>query len=171
MDLFKFEGFKNGCIEHLPKVVDEILSKRKKGEGSRCAVGLITSDDFYGFYPTWKLGDKVDIREYFEWGGEGISVDTGFLYQPLVDVVDSCTEIDFCNPSEEKWDFAVGLLTVLQAVIRELPIEVFQKNHFRREDVLFFATMGDGDYMGEMLDASVKMFNTRETLEAFEVNL
>lgn len=171
MDLRKFEDFKNGCIKGFPKVIDEILRKRKKEEGSRCAIGLITTDDFYGFYPTWKLGDKVDIREYFEWGGEGIKADTGFLYQPLVDVVESCTEIDFCDPSEEKWDFAVSLLTVLQVVIRELPNEIFQKNHFRREDVLFFATMGDGDYMSEMLETSVKMFNTQETLDAFEVSL
>ncbi len=47
--------------------------------------------------------------------------------------------------------------------------EIFQKNNFRREDVLFFATMADGDYIEEMLEASIKMFNLPETIEAFGV--
>ena len=29
--------------------------------------------------------------------------------------------------------------------------------------------MADGDYMQEMLDASVKMFNTLETIEAYRL--
>lgn len=53
----------------------------------------------------------------------------------------------------------MSLLTVLQEVIKQLPDEIFQKNNFKREDVLFFATMGDGDYIYEMLDTSTKMFN------------
>ena len=80
-----------------------------------------------------------------------------------------CKEIDFCNPSEEKWDFAVSLLTILQEVISQLPNEIFQKNNFKREDIFFFATMGDGDYIYKMLDASSRMFNSQETLEAFGV--
>lgn len=46
---------------------------------------------------------------------------------------------------------------------------MFQKNDFKREDVLFFATMGDGDYIYEMLDTSIRMFNAQEALEAFGV--
>ena len=120
---------------------------------------MITTDDFYGFYITWDFGNDIDTEEYCEWTPDDISADTSFLYQPLVDIIDNCEDIDFCNPSEEKWDFAVSLLTVLQEVIKQLPDEIFQKNNFKREDVLFFATMGDGDYIYEMLDTSTKMFN------------
>lgn len=31
----------------------------------------------------------------------------------------------------------------------------------------FFATMGDGDYIDEMIETSVKMFNAKETLEVY----
>ena len=63
----------------------------------------------------------------------------------------------------------MSLLTVLQEVISQLPDEIFLKNNFKREEVLFFATMGDGDYICEMLDTSARMFNVRETLETFGV--
>ena len=59
------------------------------------------------------------------------------------------------------------LLSVLEKNIKEIPDEIFQKNGFQRKDILFFATMGDGDYMEEMLEASVKMFNAPETREAY----
>lgn len=167
MDLQKFEIFRNECNQNLPKVVDEILGTCK--HENRCAVGLITTDDFYGFDVTWNYGNDIDTGKYFEWAPDNISADTNFLYQPLVDIVDSCKDIDFCSPSKEKWDFAVSLLTVLQEVIKNLPDEIFQKNNFKREDVLFFATMGDGDYIYEMLDTSIRMFNAQEALEAFGV--
>lgn len=166
MELLKFENFKNECNRNLPNVVYEILSTDR--HETHCAIGLITTDDFYGFYVTWAFGNDIDIREYFEWNPEDVSTNTDFLYQPLVDVVDSCGNIDFCNPSKEKWDFAVELLTVLQEVINQFPDEIFSKNNFKREDVFFFATMGDGDYIDEMLDTSVKMFNAQATLETFE---
>ncbi len=167
MDLLIFEKFKNECCQNLPMAVDKILSTGKHEK--RCAIGLITTDDFYGFYITWKFGNDIDTGEYFEWAPDDISTDTNFLYQPLADIIDNCEDIDFCSPSEEKWDFAVSLLTVLQEVINQLPNEIFQKNNFKKEDVLFFATMGDGDYIYEMLDTSTKMFNAKETLETFGV--
>lgn len=43
-------------------------------------------------------------------------------------------EIDFCYPSDERWDFALTLLTI----------------------------MDTGDYMQQMLDVSVKKFNSGE---------
>lgn len=61
----------------------------------------------------------------------------------------------------------MSLLTVLQEVIVQLPDKIFLKNNFKRENVLFFATMGDGDYINEMLDASLRMFNAQEVIEAF----
>lgn len=167
MDMHKFDSFRNECDKNLPKVVDEILGLCKRK--TRCAVGLITTDDFYGFYATWDFGDNIDIGKYFEWQPEDTGADANFLYQPLADIVDSCENIDFCSPSEEKWDFALSLLTVLREVVGGLPDEIFRKNGFKREDVLFFATMGDGDYVYEMLDASVKMFNSQEVLEAFGI--
>ena len=166
MDLLIFENFKKECNLNLPKVVDEILNKGRYEK--RCAVGLITTDDFYGFYITWKFGNDIDTGKYFEWEPDDICTDTNFLYQPLADIVDSCEDIDFCSPSKEKWDFAVSLLTVLQEAISQLPNEIFMKNNFKREEVLFFATMGDGDYIYEMLDTSTRMFNAKETLERIE---
>lgn len=65
MNLLKFESFKNECNENLPKVVDEILSRGK--HENHCAIGLITTDDFYGFYVTWDFGDDIDSGKYFEW--------------------------------------------------------------------------------------------------------
>lgn len=167
MDVRKFEKFRNECNHNLSKVVDEILSTGR--HENRCAIGLVTTDDFYGFYVTWNFGNDVDAGKYFEWVPDDISADTSFLYQSLVDIVDSCEGIDFCSPSKEKWDFAVSLLTVLQEVIKQIPDEIFQKNNFKKENVFFFATMGDGDYTYEMLDTSAKMFNTQKTLEAFGV--
>lgn len=163
MDTLIFEKFRQECSEKLPKVIDEILSLGK-GE-SLGAIGFITTDDFYGFYLTWDFGNNIDIEEYYDWENDDISEDTGFLYQSLVDIVDGCKEIDFCNPSEEKWGFAVTLLTTLSEVIKQLPDDIFLKNNFEKENILFFSTMGTGDYMQEMLDESVKMFNTRETVE------
>lgn len=56
------------------------------------------------------------------------------------------------------------IANILKKSIKQIPDEVFYKYNFKREDILFFATMSDGDYMQEMLDASIKMFNTLETL-------
>ena len=68
--------------------------------------------------------------------------------------------------SDEKWDFAETLLSVFKKISKY--DEIFQKNGFQRKDILFFATMGDGDYMEEMLEAiPVKMFNAPETREAY----
>ena len=80
--------------------------------------------------------------------------------------MDACKEIDFCNKSEEKWGFAKAILTILEKNIKQIPDEVFQRNNYRREELLFFAAMSDGDYIEEMLDTSVKMFNTLGTMEA-----
>ena len=84
-----------------------------------------------------------------------------------MDIVDGCKEIDFCNPSEEKWDFALTLLTTLEKIIKQIPDDIFLKNNFEKKNILFFSTMDTGDYMQEMLDESVKKFNTKETLEVF----
>ena len=65
-----------------------------------------------------------------------------FLYDPLVDIIEADEEIDFCEPSDEKWDFAETLLSVLEKNIKEIPDEIFQKNGFQRKDILFFCHYG-----------------------------
>lgn len=157
MDAAKFETFNRICSEKLPKEIDKILSAAK-GE-TVCAIGLITTDDFYGFSLIWDYSNNIE--EYYAWEN---GCEPDFLYQPLVDIVEGCEDIDFCHPSDEKWEFAKTLLTVLGKNIKQIPDELFAKNHFRRENVLFFSTMSDGDYMQEMMDTSIKMFNTSETL-------
>lgn len=157
MDTAKFEKFSHKCTKKLPGEIANIL-KMAKGK-TACIIGFITTDDFYGFYLSWDYSRNLD--GYYDWENGS---NPRFLYQPLVDVVESCTEIDFCNPSDAKWDFAQALLSVLKKSIKQIPDEVFYKYNFKREDILFFATMSDGDYMQEMLDASIKMFNTLETL-------
>lgn len=157
MDLLRFEKFRDGCNQNLPKLVDEILSKGKQEE--HCAIGLITDSDFFGFFVTWNFGDDLEIDEYYEWEHDKIHTNTDFLDQPLIDIVEDYGDIVFGDPSEEKWDFAVSLLTVLQEVIKQLPDEIFQKNNFKRKNVYFFATMGDDEYRSEMLNTSYLMFN------------
>ena len=153
MDTAIFESFEKGCIEKLPGEINAIL---QQADGKKpCAIGFITTDDLYGFYLSWEYTDN--IREYFQWRN-GAYPD--FLYQPIVDIVDS-SDIDFCNPSDEKWDFVKALLSTLERVIKGLPDDVFSKNGFSSEDVLFFATMSDGDYITQMLDESVNMFNSQ----------
>lgn len=156
MDHAVFEKFDQECSE---KLADEISKILKAAEGKRaCAVGFITTDDLQGFYLTWDYSS--DIEAYFNWEN-GLTPD--FLYQPLVDAVEACDDIDFCSPSKEKWEFVQALLAVLEKNIRQIPDDVFHKYGFKRADLLFFAAMGDGDYVQEMLELSVKMFNTRET--------
>ena len=153
MDTSRFEKFDLVCSEKLPNEINKIL-KKAKGK-KNCSIGFITTDDFYGMYLCWDYSNN--INEYYDWEN---SSNPDFLYQPLVDIVDSSKDIDLCNASDEKWDFALTLLSILEKNIKSIPDEVFQKNGFKREDILFFATMGDGDYVDEMLDISAKTFNS-----------
>ena len=153
MDISRFERFDLALSENLTDEIGKILKKAKHKK--LCTIGFITTDDFYGMYLSYNYSHDID--EYYDWKK---SVNPDFLYQPLVDIVDSTKDIDLLRASDEKWDFAVTLLYVLEKNIRKIPEEVFSKNKFKREDILFFATMGDGDYVEEMLEASVKMFNS-----------
>ncbi|MCH5204334.1 MAG: hypothetical protein J1F03_06275 [Oscillospiraceae bacterium] len=152
MDIKRFEKFDRELSEKLPNEIGKILKKAKRKK--TCAIGFITTDDFYGMYLSWEY--THDIDEYYDWENGS---EPDFLYQPLVDIVDNTKDIDLCSASDEKWDFALTLLSVLEKNIKNIPDDVFKKNGFERQDILFFATMGDGDYVEEMLDASVKMFN------------
>lgn len=162
MDITKFEKFDQVCCSKLPDEIDKILNTAKGKKA--CAIGFITTDDFYGFYLTWDYSDNID--QYFDWKN---TLQPDFLYQPVVDIVEDCGDIDFCNASEKKWEFAQTLLSILEKSIKQIPDEIFQKNGFQREDILFFSTMSDGDYIKEMMEVSVKMFNTMETPKTQEV--
>lgn len=155
-----FDRFDRECSEKLSGEIDKILTAGKGKE--LCAIGFITTDDFYGFYLTWEHGKSID--EYYDWKN---SLNPDFLYQPLTDIVDSCDDIDLCNPSDEKWEFAQALLAVLEKNIKNLPDEIFSGNGFKRENVVFFATMCDGDYVREMLELSVKMFNNADAVDSY----
>ena len=132
MDITKFESFGELCTKELPNEIDKILHAAT-GKNA-CAIGFITTDDFYGCYLTWDY--TKNIREYYNWEN---GLNPAFLYQPLVDIVDHCKEIDFCNPSDEKWEFAKTLLLILDKSIKQIP------------------------------DASVKLFNTPKTLETYGI--
>ena len=162
MDISRFEKFDAAIAENLSDTIDKILGlKRKK---KYCAVGFITTDDFYGFYLSWKYTYR--IGNFYDWKN---GINPTFLYQPLVDVVDATNDINLLERSNEKWEFAKVVLAVLEKNIKALPDEVFTKNGYNREDVLFFASMSDGDYIDEILDESVKMFNSAKTLKKYKL--
>lgn len=162
MELERFADFDKALKENLEGAVGEILEKGRHqglfgGRGNKvCAIGFITTDDFYGFYLAWSY-KKDDINNYYDWTN---ALYPAFLYQPLVDVVDNSKDIDLLRKSDEKWGFAEALMTVLGENIKALPDELFQKYGCCRENIKFFATMSDGDYMQEMLESSIRMFNT-----------
>ena len=160
MDVTIFEKFDQACSEKLSASIDEILRAGK--EEKFCAISFMTTDDFYGCYLAWDYGNNIEA--YYDWE-QGSELD--FLYQPLVEIVDSCEEMDLCSKSEGKWEFAMGFLAVLEKNIRRIPDEIFRKKNYKREDVFFFATMSDGDYIEEMLDASAAMFNAAETRKTY----
>lgn len=161
MDVSRFSEFDRQLKEKLADAIGEILNKGKRrglfaGNGNKVsAIGFITTDDFYGFYLTWSY-KEADIEEYYDWKNASYP---SFLYQPLVDIVDNSKDIDLLHKSDEKWEFAQALLTVLEQNIKQLPDALFTENDCKRQDIKFFATMSDGDYIQEMLEASVSLFN------------
>ena len=163
MDTKRFKQFQEGLDAHLPSAVSEILAEEKGKD--YCLIGILTTDDFYGCYLAWDTTGSID--EYFEW--DEFETETDFLYQPLVEVVDACKDIDLCTASPEKWEFVKGFLSVLEGAVKALPDEVFEENGFAREDILFFATMSDGDYVEEMMNTSLRSFNSMETMEIYEL--
>lgn len=157
-----FSVFAGECEKHLKKEIENILKKMQGKE--YCSVGFITVDDLYGFYLSWS--DNNNIEEFFDWENGS---EPDFLYQPLVNVVDSHKEIDFCSPNEAKWNFIVKVLEILRDSIKNLPDNMYQKYGFERKDVLYFATMGDGDYIEDMMKISLKMFNSEETIKKYGI--
>lgn len=166
MDMSIFAQFENGLSKYLTIAINDIL---QKGKGKKIyGIGFITTDDFYGFYITYDFWDEskgCNINEYCEWG-ESYHPKPDFLYQPLVDIVDA-SSIDFTVKSDEKWEFGKELLSVMAKYIEDIPCDIFTKNGYSREDVIFFATMSAGDYMSEMMNESLRIFNNINVLEKY----
>lgn len=163
-----FELFDLELKEQLPTVIEEILSQASTDRVY--SVAFVTTDDFYGFYVSFDydtLDNPHNIWEYFEWKQ---AIYPPFLYQTVVDIVEHST-IDFTRKSEEKWAFAQRLIALLTKHIQALPQKLFEKYGYQKEDILFFTTMSDGDYMGEMLVESVTQFNQSETIEKYQISL
>ena len=159
MDIGAFKNFEEGLSKYLPDSIYKILTRQDE---KVYAIGFITTDDFFGFYLTYDcIGSKNEhdgIYGHFEWEQE-FNPQPDFLYQPLVDIIKANETIDFTKKSEEKWEFGMALLSVLAKHIKQIPDEIFAKSNHDRENIIFFATMSDGDYMDEMMGESVKMFN------------
>ena len=85
------QNFKSLAINVPKGCQTKLIRSWKMAKGEKfCAIGLITTDDFYGCYLTWAYSNNID--EYFEWEN-GAHPD--FLYDPLVDIIEADEEIDF----------------------------------------------------------------------------
>ena len=164
----KFEKFDNELEEKFNDVISEIL---KSGNGKQVyTIGFITTDDFYGFYiPYDYMGDnkEMNIDDFYEWSHEYESND-GFMYKSVVNVIET-TDIDFtASKTKDKWMIATALMNIIAKHIKAIPDEIFTDTGHNREDVFFFATQGDGNYMNEMYVTSRYLFNNPATIEKFK---
>ncbi|WP_099222748.1 DUF4303 domain-containing protein [Listeria costaricensis] len=153
-----FADFELKLKENLAGLLGQVL----QAEDRVRYIGFVTTDDFYGAFVTYNQAGENNIWEHFEWK-KGLSPD--FLYQPLVDVVEKSEGIDFMVPSMEKWQFAETLIDVFREQLQRLPDEIFTAAGYKRDELIFFMTMSDGDYMDEMLTESVERFNSKEAIQ------
>ncbi|WP_347253067.1 hypothetical protein [Leminorella grimontii] len=153
----EFADFEKTLNSNLAESIRQVLQAKERVT----YIGFVTTDDFYGAFVTYNRPEEQNIWEHSEWG-QGLSPD--FLYQPLVDVVEKNEYINFMEPSKEKWQFAETLMAVFSEQLQLLPDEVFSKAGYKRDELIFFMTMSDGDYMDEMLIESVERFNSKETI-------
>ena len=123
MDQAKFQEFSHQCSEGLPNEIDKIL-KMAKGE-KFCAIGLITTDDFYGCYLTWAYSNNID--EYFEWEN-GAHPD--FLYDPLVDIIEADEEIDFWNHPMKSGILRKLCFPYWKKISKRYPMKSFKRTAF-----------------------------------------
>ncbi|MBP1044664.1 DUF4303 domain-containing protein [Enterococcus sp. BWM-S5] len=163
-----FEQFDQELREQLPSVIEEALSA--EANDKIYSIAFVTTDDYYGFYVASDHdteNNPHNIWEFFEWKQ---AIYPKFLYQTVVEIVES-SPIDFTKRSDEKWNFGQQLMGLLNKHIQSLQSEVFEKHGYQKEDILFFMTMSDGDYMDELLVESVKLFNQSETIEKYQISL
>jgi len=165
----KFVCFDNELKEKFNDVISEIL---KSGNGKQVyIIGFITTDDFYGFYITLDyVGNdgEMNIDEFTEWDHQSYKGDSKFMYTTVVEVIDA-TDFDFtASKTKDKWAVATALMNIIAKHIKAIPEEVFTNAGHNREDIFFFATQGDGNYMDEMYVESRKLFNSPATVEKFK---
>jgi len=160
MDISKFELFEKALEKNLAKTINEIISSQKKVN----SIAFITTDDFYGFYVAYNNIEENGEYDTAEW--DGIYPD--YLYDPLVEIVHNTEDIDFTKESDEKWEFAENIIFILGKQLKQVSDEIYKENNYRREDILYFATMSDGDYIYEMTDESLKVFNSQATIEKYK---
>lgn len=164
----KFMNFDNALKEKFNDAISEIL---KSGNDKQIyTIGFITTDDFYGFYiPYDYVGSngEMNIDEFYEWTHAYKSSDD-FMYKSVIEVIDA-TDFDFtASKTKDKWTVATALMNILAKHIKAIPNEVFTATGHNREDIFFFATQGDGNYMDEMYVTSRDLFNSRATIEKFK---
>ncbi|WP_239255356.1 DUF4303 domain-containing protein [Listeria ilorinensis] len=153
----EFADFEQKLKENLAELVGQVL----QAEAHVTYIGFVTTDDFYGAFVTYNQVGEENIWEHFEWK-KGLSPD--FLYQPLVDVVEKNEKINFMEPSKEKWQFAETLIEVFREQLQQLPDAIFTRPGYDRNELIFFMTVSDGDYMDEMMIESVERFNSKKAI-------
>jgi len=162
----KFIDFDNELAEKFNGVISEILNGDK--DKQVYTIGFITTDDYYGFYITLDyVGPKGErnVDEFTEWDDNAYVGEKGFMYTSIVNVIDAI-DFDFtAKKTKDKWDVATSLMNILAKHIKAIPNEIFTEAGHNREDIFFFATQGDGNYMDEMYAESRKLFNSSETVE------
>ena len=112
----------------------------------------------------------MNIDEFTEWDHQAYDgwSNEKFMYTTVVDVIE---EIDFdftARKTKDKWDVATALMNIIARNLKAIPNEVFENTEHNREDIFFFATQGDGNYMDEMYVESRRLFNGAATIEKFK---
>lgn len=165
-----WKNFKEDLKKALPQLVTEILDY--KSEEKVYAIAFLTTDDFYGMYVAFETIENLKRSKYSadsiqwfanEWTYSDQELPTKFnkeLYTNLVEVIDASTDIDLMRPSNEKWNFAIQFMEVIKEAIDCVPQSLFEQYGYVKDDIVFLATMSDGDYMDEMLLESAKRFNS-----------
>ena len=150
------------------ELISEILSYKK--EEKIYGIAFVTTDDYYGMYIAFETLENLNRSKrpntfWFvnEWGYSDSDLSVKFnqeLYQNLVDVIEINKEMEFTKPSDEKWEFAMQLMQAIKEAIDSLPQFIFEQNNYSKDDIVFLATMSDGDYMEEMFLESARIFNS-----------
>jgi hypothetical protein len=153
----------------MPQMILEILSYNKE---KVYGIAFVTTDDYYGMYVAFETLEHLKESKYpddawfvNEWGYSDAKLPTTFnkeLYRNLVDIIDTDENIDFTKPSAEKWDFAIQLIQAIKEGIDSIPQGLFKQFGYTKDEIVFLATMSDGDYMDEMLLESAKLFNSHK---------
>lgn len=173
MSKFLFNEFKEQLKAIMPEHINEILSAQPQNK--IYAIAFVTTDDFYGMYTAYEtkekllsLGGAEEINAH-QWSANEWSYSMNgprdIFYDCLVNIAESDHQINLMVPSDEKWGYAVSFLDVVCEAIQSVPQQVFKDNGYSKEEIVFFVTMSDGDYMDEMIIESAKKCNAPATIQ------